>query len=263
MRLPSVRLPASNWRYRAAAWPKRCRGCKRATAKAQRGDPHVPRQTYGNKESFSNSVVFRRPDAFRLDFFFAAINQLGSITTIKGGQLQSIDLQASKVLRGPANIETVEATLGVPFEPDELMLWLVAGFSPQLGSALTPAEIVSTPDLRQIAVTYPTKYRRSMTLYLERWNGCYLLRGLELRFSDDDAPRLVTRYRYSPSIVCGDTIVPDGIEFWLPEEEMEGQLGFDSTKVNPDLSTAPQALFSPAIPDGFEVEVAGEEEQNQ
>ncbi len=177
-------------------------------------------------------VVFQRPDKLRLELFASSLNQLVLMVVSRDGNLEALDPHEGVRYEGESTPQNIARIIGVPLLPDELMLWFAGVLALPADAEL---DVVREPDKGYYGMKGNLAYGRSVVARFESAPSGPRLLSLELRRTGDGELFFFSEFGY------GDGELPEKIKFYLPEQELRGQLRAEKLKLNPE--NLPERLF--------------------
>lgn len=219
------------------------------------------------EESLKQVVVFQRPDKLRLELFATNLNRLAALVVSRDEIIHALDTANKRVYIGPASFTGFDRLLGIPFLPEELMLWFAGRFklgqrdvevSLDSGSKrlLTQASIAES---RRVAAIYEliegegTVITNVRGVTKGKGGNRFKVRLLSLQMSDSKGrPFFSSDFSYRQK-AKKEIQLPERIEFTMLNQELEGSIFIEDAEVNPDLSQTQEKVFRAKIPSGAEV----------
>ena len=201
---------------------------------------------YGNKEKFSQVVVFKRPNLLRVELFASKLNRLVAMIILQGGSVAAYDLRQNVIYRGAPSRENFSRILYLPFEAEEFMLWL----SGKLLVNRSASKVYGFDDGRYV---FEVEKDKSSTMYVDvredlqrACGGKYCINSIELRSKGFFSKTLFySEYRYAAT-----RILPVDISFRIPKISVEGEIEFSTTEYNPNFGKSAKRLFKFRQPRG-------------
>lgn len=221
------------------------------------------------EDTFSQVVVFERPDKLRIELFATSMNRLTALVLTRGGRLHAVNPLERIVYRGTASKANMQRLLTVPFIPEEMMMWLSGRFILPEEDSQIRSRIHLCPDTSQAVMdlalvngrTIRAVYRIDNTDLLMKNRGgagedqpALVLDSMEVR-RIQEASLLVSRFFYDTRsrLGSGQVRMPSRLVFQLPEADISGVFVFKKGKVNPDLADQTDKLFEFKTPDGAKI----------
>ena len=202
------------------------------------------------RESFTSVLVFQRPTKLRLEFFEPGLNRLALQVIVNGKSLDVVDLRGQNLYRGTPSVSLIERMLLVPLSSEELILWFCGRFSPPASSSLVDVEARRDALGGRHFLRYRLKDDRVIVVAFasdEAGTQAKLkLSALEVRSADGSEVRFSSQFDYA-----GEVPLPRRIKFWVPAQDLEGEIEYKRVVMNPDLRSQAALLFSPQPPSGL------------
>jgi len=215
--------------------------------RAARGRYDVEIRKGIHREQATQVVVFERPAKLRLEIFATSLNQLMLMLVAKEDFVEALDPKEGVLYRALPTPKSIFKLLGVPLVPEELELWLS-------GMILMPDEtklkILRDPKDDIIGLEADAAFGRVLRARFSSMGQELRLLSLEFGKSNSDEA-----YFFSELSYADKELIPNKIEFHLPEQGVDGTLIRKSFNKNPQ-SLSPK-LFQ--IPDTGNFTVEGVE----
>ena len=202
------------------------------------------------------ALVFERPGKVRLELFRVGLNLTESMILANDGQLLAYVLSQRQGFAGDANYESVFRLTGLPFEPEELMLWMIGSLTPPENSR-TSVKRDSSGD--SYLVEYHVAGERRIRLLLNGniSEGCKKPDFVQAAVQVDmlgTSGVFLSKYNY----VDENSDVPEEIEFEFPDVKVSGVLKVKRINLNADLEKQRDKLFSIELPAVAKIHSIGE-----
>ena len=224
------------------------------------------------RDSFSVAselvVVFEQPDKLRMEFLLPGIQQSETIVRASNGFVD-VFMQKEKVLiHGQDSVSEMFRLLGIPLNVSELMFWisgrlplwnkgeigletvlLSSDFNDGVGTVVYK---IVTHDGRVIVAGYKCKLGSNSE------NGvCYPSSSLSFvevykcssSCSETDSNHRLFVSKFSEeSISSSDVLIPKKISFWLPKQNISGEMNFTNPKIYKEKGKIQEKVFHPKFP---------------
>lgn len=201
--------------------------------------------------NFTLATVFLRPEFFRSEFFFSESNQLVFIVTASLDATVAFDARANSYYQAADDKAAVKAFFGVPFNAEELSLWLLGTFVPaadkQVKLFVAKSNqyllLLENLDGRKLYLSFSKSWK---LLAMEVWEG--------------ERAILHTDYEYGATAeFCGDLLIPEKLKIEMFEQNIDVELSPQRCVLNDPKLQPESVLFKLPIPAGatmFDIEPA-------
>lgn len=211
-----------------------------------RGSYQAVVESPAGRAQFRLIVAFSRPEKLRLEVLYTGLNRLASMLTIAGGRAALLDAEGKRLFTGEPSRSQISRLTGVPLSAAELMLWFSGRFRPEGAGEPSAAEVFDGP--LPVAKLFLSSGEEAGLRQCADRPG--VLESFDLGAGGEVS--LYTRYDCEKGEGTAGEL-PKTIRFWLPQDRTSGVLTLEGAKLNPNLKSAPRALFEPPAPSGVEI----------
>jgi hypothetical protein len=189
-------------------------------------------ESYGQKQEFRQVIVYAVPDKLRVEFLLPGIQQTSLIIVAHDGRLDAYDAKERKHSSGAASRKNLERLLSLPFETEEIMLWLAGSPLPVRLTTASRIELERSRDASEFLLSVIDSDRETRLLYQSANGEETKLQALEILV---DSERVFVSKRQDLQN-----------DFWVISQRVKGSI---RTEQFEPLATAPrEQLFTLRIP---------------